>query len=241
MSMSFTQDALRGSSGKPASTDFAHSFMCHMRNYSWSPPDTLKVTKVYHSTVSLPKFWVRIQRKPGRGAIREVPLGWQILSGARLVGLWAERSESSYRTQGEKHSCTEGEAASFHRPVSGMCKKAVDRDGNYLLCSKREMHSPVLAEEGRSELKDRERESPVWCGSVDWVLACEPKGRWFNSQSGHMPGLRARPPLGGVQEATTHWYFSPSLPISLKISKILKRERGRERTRMKMYSYHFHF
>ena len=25
--------------------------------------------------------------------------------------------------------------------------------------------------------------SPGWCGSVDWVLACEPKGHQFNSQS----------------------------------------------------------
>ena len=30
---------------------------------------------------------------------------------------------------------------------------------------------------------------PGYCGSVDWVPACEPKGHWFNSQSGHMPGL----------------------------------------------------
>ena len=28
-----------------------------------------------------------------------------------------------------------------------------------------------------------------YCGSVDRVLACEPKGHWFDSQSGHMPGL----------------------------------------------------
>ena len=40
--------------------------------------------------------------------------------------------------------------------------------------------------------------SPGWCGSVDWVPACEPKGRWFNSQSGHKPGLWARFPVGGV-------------------------------------------
>ena len=24
-------------------------------------------------------------------------------------------------------------------------------------------------------------ESPGWCGSVDWVPTCEPKGRWFDS------------------------------------------------------------
>ena len=43
-----------------------------------------------------------------------------------------------------------------------------------------------------------------------------------------MPGLQASSPLGGVQEATTHWCFSPSLcpslPLSLKISKIFNKE-----------------
>ena len=31
--------------------------------------------------------------------------------------------------------------------------------------------------------------SPGWCGSVDSVLACEPKSHQFDSQSGQMPGL----------------------------------------------------
>ena len=31
--------------------------------------------------------------------------------------------------------------------------------------------------------------SPGWCGSVDCMLSCKPKGHWFDSQSGHMPGL----------------------------------------------------
>ena len=66
------------------------------------------------------------------------------------------------------------------------------------------------------------KKSPGWCGSVDWVLACESKGHWFYSQAGHMPGLQARSPVGGVWEATTHWCFSPSLssslPFSLKIN-----------------------
>ena len=61
--------------------------------------------------------------------------------------------------------------------------------------------------------------SPGWCGSVDWAWTWKPKGHWFNSQSGHMPGFPARCPVGGVQEATTHWCFSPSL--SLKKKKIL--------------------
>ena len=62
-----------------------------------------------------------------------------------------------------------------------------------------------------------------WCVSVDWVLAWEPKCCWFDSQWGHMPGLRPRSPVGGVREATTHWCFfhslSPCLPLSLKINK----------------------
>ena len=35
----------------------------------------------------------------------------------------------------------------------------------------------------------QETERPGWCGLGGWVLACEPKGRWFDSQSGHKPGL----------------------------------------------------
>ena len=58
-----------------------------------------------------------------------------------------------------------------------------------------------------------QRIHPGWCGSVDWALACKPNGRWFDSQSGHMPGLHARSPVDSVREATTHWCFSPfSLP-----------------------------
>ena len=67
------------------------------------------------------------------------------------------------------------------------------------------------------------RMSPGWGGSVYWVRACEPKSRWFNSQSGHMPGLQARSQMRNAQEATTHWCFSsalsPALPLSLKINK----------------------
>ena len=51
---------------------------------------------------------------------------------------------------------------------------------------------------------------PGWCGWVDWVPACKLKGRWFESQSGHVPGLWARSPVGSVREATvslTHQCF----------------------------------
>ena len=41
---------------------------------------------------------------------------------------------------------------------------------------------------------------PCWCGSVDWAPAHEPMGCRFDSQSGHMPGLWVRSPIGGVVE-----------------------------------------
>ena len=44
---------------------------------------------------------------------------------------------------------------------------------------------------------------PGWCGSVDWVLACEQKGHWFDSWLGHMPGLWARFPDGSVVSRTS--------------------------------------
>ena len=50
------------------------------------------------------------------------------------------------------------------------------------------------------------------------VPACEAKGRWFNSQSGHMPVLQAKPPVGGARESTTHWCFSSSLSPSFTLS-----------------------
>ena len=60
---------------------------------------------------------------------------------------------------------------------------------------------------------------PSHCGSVRWSLPCKPKSHGFDSQSGHMPGLRARSWVGGVQEEV-NWCFSPSLsPFpSLKVS-----------------------
>ena len=60
----------------------------------------------------------------------------------------------------------------------------------------------------------QEASRPDWCGSVDWVLACEPKGLLFNSQSGHKPGLWARSPVGGTQEET-HTLMFLSLSFSL--------------------------
>ena len=38
--------------------------------------------------------------------------------------------------------------------------------------------------------------SPDWCGSVGWVSSCKVKGCWFDSWSGHMPGLWVQTPVG---------------------------------------------
>ena len=67
-------------------------------------------------------------------------------------------------------------------------------------------------------------------GVAQWIeLQTEAKGRQFNSQSGHMSGLQARSPVGGVQEATNQSIsctsvflflsFSLPSPLSLKINK----------------------
>ena len=63
---------------------------------------------------------------------------------------------------------------------------------------------------------------PGWCGSVDRVPACRLKGHLFDSQAGHVPGMQARSPVGGVQEATNRCFspsLSPSFPLSLEINK----------------------
>ena len=73
------------------------------------------------------------------------------------------------------------------------------------------------------------QKSPGWWSSMDWAQAWEPKGCWFDSQSGHMRSLQARSPVGGARETTTHWCFShslsPSLSLSLKINKIFFKKR----------------
>ena len=62
---------------------------------------------------------------------------------------------------------------------------------------------------------------PGWCGSVDWALACEPKGRWFDSQSGHMPGLQVRfPGVGRGRGNHTLMFLSLSFSLPSPLSKI---------------------
>ena len=59
------------------------------------------------------------------------------------------------------------------------------------------------------------------CGSVGWSIILQTKSHWFDSQSGHMPGLWARSPVGGMQEAND-WCFSSSLSLSISISLKIK-------------------
>ena len=61
--------------------------------------------------------------------------------------------------------------------------------------------------------------SPGWCGSVDWEADCEAEGRWFDSRSGHMPGLRARSPVGCARKATTLMFVSLSFSFPSPLSK----------------------
>ena len=50
-----------------------------------------------------------------------------------------------------------------------------------------------------------------WLVWLSGLSPChEPKGCWFDSLSGHMPGLRVRSPAGGMQEAA-NWCFSHTL------------------------------
>ena len=51
-------------------------------------------------------------------------------------------------------------------------------------------------QETHFRLKDTNRPWLLWLSGLN--KGCEPKGCWFNSQSGHMPGLRARSPLGAT-------------------------------------------
>ena len=58
-----------------------------------------------------------------------------------------------------------------------------------------------------------------WYGSMDGALACESEGCGFDSQSRHIPGLQARSPVGGVQEATTLMLLSLSFSVPSPLSK----------------------
>ena len=57
--------------------------------------------------------------------------------------------------------------------------------------------------------------SPGWSGSVNSVLACRLKGRWFNSQYGTCLGCRPGPQKG-VHERQLH--IDVSVPLFLSLS-----------------------
>ena len=56
----------------------------------------------------------------------------------------------------------------------------------------------------------------VWLSGLS--AGCELKGCWFDSQSGHMPGLWARSPVGGHVRGNNTLMFL-SLSFSLPSSK----------------------
>ena len=68
----------------------------------------------------------------------------------------------------------------------------------------REVHGTWTVFEGHrlKEIKTVGYPWLVWLSGLS--AGREPKGHQFDSQSGHMPGLQARSPVGGAQEATTH-------------------------------------
>ena len=53
---------------------------------------------------------------------------------------------------------------------------------------------------------------------MDSVLAYKPKGRQFNSQSGHVPRLWASSPVEDVQEATNQCISLTLVFLSLPLS-----------------------
>ena len=60
---------------------------------------------------------------------------------------------------------------------------------------------------------------PKWCdSSVGWVTSHEVKCCRFDSQSGHMPGLRVQSPVGGClrgKQSMFLFHISVSFPLSL--------------------------
>ena len=53
-----------------------------------------------------------------------------------------------------------------------------------------------------------------WCGSVEWVPACEPKGLRFDSQPGFTAGVRARSLVGDCSVGSKWWMFLLHIDVS---------------------------
>ena len=62
----------------------------------------------------------------------------------------------------------------------------------------------------------------MWLSGLSAILRTGRLQVWF--QSGQMPGLRTRSPVGGAWETTTHWCFSPFLSPLLSKNKIFLKE-----------------
>ena len=59
---------------------------------------------------------------------------------------------------------------------------------------------------------------PDQCGSVGWASYHRVKSHWFNSRSGHMPGLRVSFPSEHVRETMDWWFSHTSVFLSLSFS-----------------------
>ena len=87
----------------------------------------------------------------------------------------------------------------------------------------------IEEEEEKKNLVTENKKSKLWAlaGVAQWIKhqklntrnttvgGGRPKGHQLDSQPRHTPGLQARSPTRGMQEATTHQCFSlsPSLPL----------------------------
>ena len=66
-------------------------------------------------------------------------------------------------------------------------------------------------------LKRETQPWPVW-QLGGWVSSHKAEDHWFDSQSGHMPGLQARSLLGGMQEGADQCFSQTLMFLSLSFS-----------------------
>ena len=78
--------------------------------------------------------------------------------------------------------------------------------------------------------------SPDQCGSVGWVSSRKAKGRWFNAQSGHVPGLQVWPPVRACMRGNQLMFLSLSFsrpsPLSKTKSNIKKKKKKPRKGRL---------
>lgn len=87
----------------------------------------------------------------------------------------------------------------------------------YAFSNKEERIQCLLGIEDPAQLLTK---NPGWCGLVTWVSSHEPKGRWFDFWSGHMPEFLNPFPVGGmlIDVSPSYWYFLFTLSFLLKIN-----------------------